>query len=392
MYRKAALCTLLLSATAILFSGCVKHEYSSDAPDSPAHPPSVIIGGDNRLLCAFQPVNGSKNWEVSLPQSIYASPLVYNGSVYVGVVNYLSTSGIGCDTLYKINSETGVMQKKITIAGAPPFAVKATPIASGKIIYLATTNNNLYAIDTTTWAPAWTFAADGPLEASPTITDSSIIFASMAGSIYSVNKNTGTLIWSTNVGAGKSFTSSPAISSPYGYIGCSDSAVYSFYLNCPTTAGIIKWVFKTNGKITSSPTAQFGRCIIGSNDFNVYCLDTSNKGLIWKFPTMSNVNTSPVIHDQVVYVASNDYNLYAINILNGREAWRFSTNGLVKSSPTVYRGTIYLGSYDKYLYAIDSAGGTLKWTGNVNGHIQSSAAIEDYSKMQYNSQVSGYEN
>jgi outer membrane protein assembly factor BamB len=113
---------------------------------------------------------------------------------------------------------------------------------------------------------------------------------------------------------------------------------------------------------------------------------------IWADSTLSNVNSSPVIYGQVVYIGSNDYNLYALNIINGGIKWKFSTNGLIKSSPLAYKGTIYIGSYDKYFYAVDSAAGTLKWSANVNGQMQCSPAIEDYSRNQYNSQMSGYTN
>ncbi len=382
---------LSVCTASLLLSACGKKQ-SDDAPQTTSYSPSVIIGSDNGVLYAYQPTTGIKNWELGLPSSIYASPLLYNEMLYVGTIKLPPFVG-NCDTLYKINANTGVLIKKMTIAGASPFSIKATPIADGKLIYLATTNNNLYAIDTGSGAVTWTFPADGPLESSPAIYNGQVYFASTAGTIYCVDKTNGNLTWSYSVGAPKSFTSSPSICPPFLYIGCSDSAMYSMYLTSPTTTGINKWIFKTGGAINSSPAAAAGKCIFGSNDFKVYCVDTSTGLKIWSDSTNSNINSSPVIYGQVVYIGSNDYNLYALNIINGGVKWKYATNGLIKSSPLCYKGTIYIGSYDKYFYAIDSAAGTMKWYNNVNGQMQCSPVLDDLSRTNnFNSQVSGYTN
>ena len=381
---------LTCCAASLIFASCKKGGQSSDEPSVPTYSQSVIIGSDNGVLYAYNPGTHLKNWETSLPASIYASPLVYRGRVYVGTVTLPPLFG-ACDTLYKLNANTGAIVKKMTIIGASVFSIRATPIADGKLIYLATTNDSLYALDTGTAAVTWRFGADGPLESSPTIFNGQVYFASTKGTIYCVDKATGALTWSYSVGPNKSFTSSPSICSPFLYIGCSDSAVYSMYLTSPTTTGINKWIFKTGGAINSSPAAAFGKCIFGSNDFRVYCVDTSTGLRVWADSTHSNVNSSPIISGQVVYIGSNDYNLYALNIINGGVKWKFSTNGLIKSSPMVYKGVIYIGSFDKYFYAVDSTG-TFKWNVNVNGQMQCSAVYDDLSGGSANSQVSGYVN
>lgn len=381
---------LTVCAASVFFLACNKKQ-SEDTPQTTTYSPSVIIGSDNGVLYAYHPNTGVKNWELGLPASIYASPLLYQEFLYVGLLKIAPFIGT-TDTLYKINANTGVIVKKMTIAAASGLSFKATPVADGKLIYLATTNDSLYAIDTGSAAVSWRFGADGPLESSPSIYNGKVYFASTTGTIFCVDKTTGVLAWSYYAGPGKSFTSSPSICAPFMYIGCSDSAVYSMYLTSPGSTGINKWIYKTNGAINSSPAAAAGKCIFGSNDFKVYCIDTSTGQKIWADSTSSNVNSSPVIYGQVVYVGSNDYNLYALNIINGGVKWKYSTNGLIKSSPLVYKGTIYIGSYDKYLYAVDSAAGTLKWSTNVNGQMQCSPTLDDHSLNQYNSQISGYTN
>lgn len=393
MFKRWSKGLLLVSAAVTMLVACGKKQ-SEDSPQPTSYSPSVFIGSDNGVLYAYHPSTGAKNWELGLPASIVASPLLLNGHLYVGTTNNPPFAGFR-DTLYKINAFTGALQKKIRFPGASPnYSFLGTPVADGRLYYVPTSapENALYAVDSTTDTVVWKYVADGGLNASPTVYNGQVYFASMAGTIYCLDKTAGTLTWSYNAGAGKSFASSPAISAPYLYIGCSDSAVYSMYLTSPGSTGINKWIFKTNGAINSSPAAGYGKCVVGSNDFKVYCIDTATGLKIWADSTHSNINSSPVIYGQVVYIGSNDYNLYALNIINGGVKWKFSTNGLIKSSPLTYKGTIYIGSYDKYFYAIDSAAGSLKWSNNVNGQMQCSPLLDDFSGNKYNSQVSGFTN
>lgn len=383
---------LTICAASVLFTSCQPKKYSTDTVLPSAYSPSVVMGSDNNVVYGLNPADGSKNWEVNLPAAIYSSPLVYNGSVYLTCINYAASLG-DYDTVYKVNSRTGAVTAKLVMDPNYVFTVKATPIVHDSILYLATMSGMVYAMDTGRASQKWAFTADGPIESSPALFKDSLYFASTAGTAYCIKTSDGSLVWSYNVGAGKSFASSPAISEPYMYVGCNDSSMYCFYLEPPSASGQLKWSFKTKGAINSSPAAAYGKCIFGSNDFHVYCLDTMTGLQVWRDSTKSNINSSPVISsNQLVYIGSNDYHLYALDIRNGEQIWKFSTNGLVKSSPLLYKGTIFLGSYDKYLYALDAASGSLKWTKNINGQMQCSPAMEDFSGVQYNSQVSGFTN
>ncbi len=386
----------LLSAS-LVFSACTK-KYSNDDVLPSQYSPSVITGSDNHIVYAYNPSTGAKNWEVNFANSIFASPLVYGGRVYVGTVNYLAPLG-ACDTLFKLNSRTGAIVKKMWVSGASPFSIKATPIADGKYIFLACTNDSLYAIDTGTGAVSWRFGADGPLVSSPTIANNNVYFASTAGTVYCVDKVNGPAsgnvpLWYYTVPL-NSFTSSPAISDSFLYIGgANDSNMYCFYLQVPglPTTGLLKWTYKTKGAILSSPAVVAGKCVFGCSDFNVYCLDTVAGGLNWKHQTNTSVTSSPVIYNSKVYIGGLDNNLYCLNVIDGSTMWFYHTNGSIAASPLIYKGTVYVGSYDKTFWAFDAEMGTVKWTAVVNGQMQCSAAIEDFTGQQHNSQISGYTN
>ena len=404
---------LSLSAVTLLVTACKKTS-SPDPSLTINYTPSIIISSDNYIVYGLNPVTGKKNWEYDgLHYPVQASPLIYNEMVYIATN--------GTDTIYKLNSKTGALVMKIVPDPNATFTVASTPIADNGLIYVAGSNSVLYAIDTGTGKPKWTYntgtgvLADGtPIVSSPVIYNGKIYFATTGGGIYCLDKtNGGTLfsapftatpeVWTLPI-PGASFTSSPAVAFPYLYIGSTiDSNMYCIYLNEPTIpavgTGVIRWSYKTHGPINSSPAAYNGRCIFGCDDFNVYCLDTSvanplapSAGLIWKTSTNGKVTSSPFVDNQVVYIGNDNAILYALNIIDGGVKWSFSTNGAIKSSPLVYNGIVYIGSYDKNIYAIDSVAGSMKWYFNVNGLINCSPAIDNLTGAQINSQISGLTN
>lgn len=392
----------LLSASMIYVS-CKKPTYSPDEVLPISYSPSVIISSNNQVVYALNPTTGAKNWELGLPCAVLASPIVYNGSVYIASSNR--------DTIYKINSRTGAITKKITYSGGSAGA-KATPVADGNLLYVASMSGGFFAIDTGTYVTKWSMTADGPIQASPTIHNGKVYIASTMGTIYCYEKTNGTTApmpaspfatWYLNI-PGAKFVSSPAVGAPYLFIGSvSDSNMYCVYLDVPGGGGIgvVRWIYKTQGGIVSSPAAYAGTCIFGCNDFRLYCLDTTIDPVMgitvpearWVDSMHSEITSSPFAYNQVVYVGCKDYRVYALKIINGTIKWSFSTNGIVTSSPLVYNGMVYAGSYDKHLYALDTNRGTLKWKSNINGQIECSPVLDDFTKLTgSNSQISGYTN
>lgn len=391
MLKKLSNLSFILLAIWALGSGCAK-KFSKDDTLPNQYSPSIIVGTDNHILYGLDPSNGNQNWQLSFANSIFACPTVYGGFAYIGTVNYLSTMGL-CDTLFKVNTKTGKIAKKISIPGASLFSIRATPIANGKYIYLATTNDSVYAIDTGNLSVLWRFGADGPIESSPTIYNNQLYFASMAGTVYCVDKIAGTLTWSYPVGASSPFTSSAAVSYPYLYIGSRDSSMYCFYLDVPTPPqSQLRWTYKTKGPIYSSPAVSAGKCIFGSYDNKVYCVDTQTASANWIDSTRSNILSSPVVspNNKYVYIGSNDNNLYALNINDGSLKWKYNTVGFISASPLYYNGRIYVGSASKYFWALEAETGTMIWNKNINSQMESSPAVDDFTGKQYNSQVSGF--
>jgi eukaryotic-like serine/threonine-protein kinase len=171
--------------------------------------------------------------------------------------------------------------------------------------------------------------------------------------------------------------------------------------------GPVRWKFKTNGKIFSSPVIKDGLAYIGSEDSNLYAIRTYSGALSWKFHTGGAVSSSPALFNGMIYFTSYDGYCYSLDATTGRELWKFKTGGEKKvganglwtmkpsdmymedlwdfflSSPVVgvngpgnYKGpTVYFGSSDGNLYALDAITGSFKWKFRTNGIIHTSPAL-----------------
>jgi outer membrane protein assembly factor BamB len=96
--------------------------------------------------------------------------------------------------------------------------------------------------------------------------------------------------------------------------------------------------------VCSSPAVAFGKIFVGSNDGNVYCLNTYDGSLLWVFETGGQVWSSPAVtSDGKLYVGSLDHNIYCVDVENGLAYWNFSTGGQVWSSPSVVGTNVYIG-------------------------------------------------
>jgi len=142
-----------------------------------------------------------------------------------------------------------------------------------------------------------------------------------------------------------------------------------------TRIGALKWRFKTDGQVVSSPAiAADGTVYVGSEDNYFYAINRDGS-LKWRYKTGGIIRSSPAIaSDGTVYVGSFDGKLYAFNS-DGTIKWSYQTGDGIESSPAIGTdGTIYVGSSDAYLYAIN-ANGSLQWRYFIGDAVGSSPAI-----------------
>jgi outer membrane protein assembly factor BamB len=175
--------------------------------------------------------------------------------------------------------------------------------------------------------------------------------------------------------------SSPVICGKRLFIGSDDGYLYAL----DPLNGKMLWKFRTEGRVSSTPAAYDNKVAFMSFDGYVYCVDQESGKEIWKFKTAGekvfsapgihgmpekdrNLDdpwdmflSSPVVANDILYVGCGEGVFYALDATTGTKKWEFKTGDVIHSSPAYASHVVYFGSWDSYLYALNATDGTLKW-------------------------------
>ena len=242
--------------------------------------------------------------------------------------------------------------------------VIGSPAAVHGVIYVGSTDGNLYAIDSDSGKLKWKFQAKSRVPSSPAVANGMVYFAAYDGNFYALDASTGGLKWKFQTGGERRFAGRHL----HGVQPVAETMPDPF--DC----------------YLSSPVVWNGAVFFGSGDGNVYSLNAASGALNWKFKTGDVVHASPAIADGIVFIGSWDSYFYAIDASSGKEKWRFKTgedpdifNQVgIQSSAAVVEGVVYFGCRDSHLYALDAITGQKKWSFAANGSwVVSSPAVRD---------------
>jgi outer membrane protein assembly factor BamB len=166
-------------------------------------------------------------------------------------------------------------------------------------------------------------------------------------------------------------SSSAAHSMLYG--GSEDFNIYAV----DTTTHTFRWSYLTGSYVYTTPAVAGGVVYVGADDSYLYALNAADGTLKWRYKTGSGVESSPTVLNGIVYFGSNDFYVYALNASTGALVWRYKTNGEVESRPTIVNGVIYVGAGypDSSVYALNLSDGTLLWSYHTGDYIYSSATV-----------------
>lgn len=162
-------------------------------------------------------------------------------------------------------------------------------------------------------------------------------------------------VWTINIGE---VYSSGCLWNDTVYIGSGQD--HEFLAIDPDNGSII-WTFDTELPVFSTPSYHMARLYFTSYE-RVWCLpatDPNGDGvinateMIWSTSINDREGgSSPLIAGGLLYVGSDDGDLYCLETGSGEVLWNFTTRGYVYSSPALYNGSIFFGSCDNSIYCI----------------------------------------
>ena len=260
--------------------------------------------------------------------------------------------------------------------------VRSSPVVSGGVVYVGSSDGGLYAIDERTGARRWRYDAGSAVTSSPAVANGTVFAQSYAGVVVALDARTGARRWIVRTGprmrqpwgheSGDFYISSPVVSGGTVYIGAGDGYLYALR----AADGSARWRAKTGGRIRSTPAIADGVAYVGSYDGKLYAFDANTGARRWAFATLGaglnsasfgydrrSIQSSPAVAGGEVFFGSRDGNVYAIDTTTGRERWHFDhVISWSNTSPAVDRGLVMAGSSDKvFVQGLDAVTGKERW-------------------------------
>jgi len=254
----------------------------------------------------------------------------------------VATSG-GLSCLPSCNAQSSAL-----IIYASPTVLNTTK--SGTIVYLAGTDGKIYGYQFVDNAlrsdPEWQYPSQGSMRGviigGIVAANDVVYFATSDGTVYALDANGLYLEWTHKIDS--KIWSAPVVDGNTLYIGCFNKTVYA--LN--TADGTEKWKYKTDGAINSTPVVYNNTVYIGDYARHFYALDAATGNLIWKFPTDDKATGSPqnwfwakpLVLNGVIYAPCLDGNVYALAASNGNLVNKYVLGDSISSSPVAIGNSI----------------------------------------------------
>ena len=203
---------------------------------------------------------------------------------------------------------------------------------------------------------AWTYVADDNIKSSPVISDSLVYIASIDGHLQAVNLHTGKLEWE--------FTSEYGIEAPplvledQVLVGSLEGRLFAV----DKKTGSLNWDFLSEGQIIGSvnylvkESEDAGLVFFGSYDNYLYCLEARTGKLRWQYQTTHFINGTPATDGKTIFFGGCDGILHLLDIVTGEERIAVNLDYYIAGSPALIDDRLYIGHYGGLFYCIDMDG------------------------------------
>ncbi len=266
----------------------------------------LLVGDYNKNLYSLDPVNGTMIWTFSVDNGRWiGSPLVFNNLIYAPCSD---------NNMYVLDLQGNLQWKFNTKA-----ALWAKPVTDGKVIYLASMDHWIYALQPSDGTVIWKTDSGGAMVASPALDSNGILYVgTLANELIAVQSSDGKILWRTTVSGG--IWSTPALNDGIMYVGDLSGTIYFI----SASDGKIQFQQDTTSSITGTPAIIPDGIVFGNEAGTLSALDFNGKSL-WPKTFNGKLYTSPAYQtDQIIVAitASSDNLLVSLDT-SGNQKWAF---------------------------------------------------------------------
>jgi len=265
----------------------------------------LIVGDYLNTLYSINPQTGAQNWTFTEATGRYiGGVLVTEDQILAPVSNSnlyaLSTSG----------------QKQWVFEDSTQ-ALWAQPVSDGSLIYQASMDHHVYAVDPGTGEQAWNLELDGAVVYAPLLDDGTLYATTLSGTVYAINTDDHQILWQSAIDSGG--WGSPVMNEGTLYLGDLSGKIYAVN----SVDGSQLWKVEAGGPVVG--------CGNLTPDGVVFVTETGDVVLVgfdgikkWTRSIEGKLYGRPAIgDDRIVVSVLNGENLLVAYDFSGNEVWTF---------------------------------------------------------------------
>ncbi len=246
-----------------------------------------------------------------------------------------------------------------------PIGWSAQPLLdrTEKIIFLASADGNLYALDVRVGNKVWDHQMTEPIMSAPVTIDNYVFVTSASGETLCLDSYTGKVIWNKSVNS--KTVASLAMFKESTLIVPSGADLRALDVR----SGEVLWLYQTGAPIIASPLVQGDSILLGTKSGELHSLSAAKGNLNWKFAADGPIISSPFASVDTAYVGTKSGNFYAIEGRLGTMIWQYPANGHILAKGAIVFTSVAFASQDRWLYCCEKYDGRLKWKSAIKGKV-----------------------
>jgi outer membrane protein assembly factor BamB len=240
----------------------------------------------------------------------------------------------------------------------------------GNSLFVQTDSGVLHVLDANTGSTLWSNQIGNTDFPSLAPAANKQYVAIVNGStLYLMNRDNGQIKWTHRLGGGPG--AGPAISEDHVFVPLINGRVEAYNIEKPE---LPPWIYSSAGRAMVQPIYT-GRNVAWPTDRGfLFVAQTGEQPSIrFRVETQDAITSSAVFRKPNLYVSSLDGNVYAVNELSGEQVWRFSAGDPIAEPASVIDDRVYVPTDHAGMYCVDAASGReIWWTPRVERFLAAS--------------------